>query len=263
MSVLKALRNWSRHDLQYPAAVGRYQYAGFKDVEIKIERDDATSSYELTWQRAIWGLYLAVRRLQYSGFLNCRTMLLWDKETIGYIYIQKFDPEQFSSSENSSLSMSGVNLTTENAEMTTTLLISPKVNLAIDVTGRRLSKWAVFFPIYSAIVSLLSLLSSEPISIKMKTHDPDSNTVLNIEPWAEPRTAPPYFMPSTTITALALIPVWMYEKKKFNEVTLVFEVDGKPVGYGYLRQLRLFVLEGTGNGTDGIGAGNDGLITDT
>lgn len=252
MSVLKTLADMSRHDFNYRCPGGRWSFSEYRDIEIVVE-PAITSGTEFQWRFAIWGLYFAVRRVHYSNFVNCRTMLLWQgvqgTETVGFVYIQKSPTStaaisgssafaqpgsDLSPSPNISLSGDDANITFDGANISR-LFSQENINLAIDVTGGRLSKWGAFFPIYSAIVALASFDQKMPIP-GIVTRDPQSNAKLNIEHWAEPRTVPPYFVPRTAIVGLARIPKYMYQNNRFNEVRFVFEVDTKPVGYGYIRK---------------------------
>ena len=258
MNGLKAMRQISANDFAGPCPRGTWSFPGYHDVEIVIVPARGTTT-TFQWRHALFGIYLAINRSSTQNFVSMSAFLHWrgiaGKETIGACFIRRARTPTGVVTINSSSAIDdrqqfpALSLAPSLAPNYTATLLSTNqksslnlgtietgdVNLAIDPTGGRVSKTGVFLSLYIAICHYAGLSQTTPVPDQLKVVVACAGMSLMIEPWAEPRTSPPFFLPAIAIRAIVRIPTYMYQNKKFNEVRFVIETEAVPVGYGWIR----------------------------
>ena len=113
---------------------------------------------------------------------------------------------------------------------------NPSFKAFIELDGPRLTKYGVFMTIYGGIVGVAGFDRTQPLTRRLTINDPQSKTLLELEPWNFPERSVPAFEHQAAIYMLSKVPGYMYRQNSFRECSFVVEMDGSPVGLGTLKQ---------------------------
>lgn len=92
----------------------------------------------------------------------------------------------------------------------------------------------VFVPVMSGLADMAQYPSTHQSSVFIIGLLKDFKGTICIFPWVPMRTAPPFLEYGWLIRAIARIPTYMLEKRRFGALKFEIEVDKVPVGFGVL-----------------------------
>ena len=254
MNILKAMIKLSYSEGTDPYMGETFFFHGFTNVKIRITCG-TSSSTTLQYRYAIWGLFKAASYLTTSTVFSCTIVdLYWSGSgapaLVGVIEIFPDPlPDILRSKEieelveigrqgemlPSSRNLANVTYVDRNETDLASPTNSGKLSVFLQLQGPVLSIPEVFMTLFLALVHIASLGSAQLVQ-GFQVQDMDTMTELVYQDYDAPRTSPPYFVYRDAARALGHIPPYMFTRHKFEAVTFVLEVDGTPVGTGFLRK---------------------------
>ena len=229
-------------------AGGEYTCNSYPDVKIKIHSANSPTE-PLKVSHAIYGLQVAVYSISLKdAWYETSMTLYWSRDGIklpvGYI---KIGPVT-----------GGSNLTLDLANATQGPGIQPcllglpnstdllgqdidtfddvRVTISPTFGGVRLTLQELFLTLMLAVIIIAQHAAVqwvEPFNIKDTTID----TEFEYQTIAPPRTQPPYFQYGYAALALQILPQAMFHAGKLTDVEFTVNVDGIPVGFGFLKSV--------------------------
>lgn len=251
MSILKAMIKLSYSESTHAYAGETFCFQGYTDVKVRI----TSSSSALQYRYAIWGLFKAVQYLTMNSLFVCIIVnLYWSgggaPDLVGVIEL--FPDPLPNIAENreienlvgigrrgarSSNSLDLANFASFRSNETDLAASTNagKLSVFLELQGTRLSIAEVFMTIFLALVHIASFGTAQLVH-DFEVQDLNTKTELVYEHYDAPRTAPPFFVYHEAARALGYIPNYKFAQHSFEAVTFVLEVDGTPVGTGFLRK---------------------------
>lgn len=254
MNILKAMIELSYSEGTHTYAGETFSFPGYTNVKIRIT--PATSSISaLQYRYAIWGLFRSADYLTTVNVFSCIiTNLYWSgsgsQVLVGVIEIFPDPlPDILESKEIQKLVGTSrqaetlphfrkpANVTHDGRNETD--LASPtnagSFRVFLELQGAVLSIPEVFMTLFRALVRIASFGTTQLVH-DFQVRDMNTMTELVYEDYDAPRTSPPFFVYYYAARALGYIPNYMFAQHKFEAVTFVLEIDGTPIGTGYLRK---------------------------
>ena len=255
MNILKAMIQLSYSEGTHAYAGETFSFRGYTNVKIRITRA-ISSSTTLQYRYAIWGLFKTARHLTNNNiFTRCVVSLYWDGSGVPVLVgtIEIFpDPlpnvasstklphlirigQQAETPSNSSNLAKFTSIEYKETDLAT-ITNAGDFKVFVEFQGQILSIKEVFMALYLVLLHIASF-SSEQIVNDFVITDWFSRTEFLYENYgAAPRTSPPFFTYRVAARALASIPKYMFVQGKFETITFVVEIEGTPVGTGFLRK---------------------------
>lgn len=254
MNILKAMIKLSYSEGTDPYMGETFSFYGYTNVKVRITRA-APSSMTLQYRYAIWGLFRSADYLTTANHFSCIiTNLYWSgsgsQVLVGVIEIFPdsipgiLESKEIQKLVGSSRQAETLPQLPKLANVThvcrnKTNLASPtdagRLSVFLELQGPVLSIAEVFMTLFRALVRIASFGTAQLVG-DFQVRDMNTMTELVYEDYAAPRTSPPFFVYHEAARALGYVPNFMFAKHKFEAVTFVLEVDGTPVGTGYLRK---------------------------
>ena len=253
MNILKAMIELSYSESTHAFAGGTFFFHGYTDVKVRITPPTSSSS-ALQYRYAIWGLFKAAHYLTEHKTFTCIIMdLYWfgsgEPVLVGVIEIFP-DPLPDVSGSKEPQNLMGIGQqagTPPNAfnlaNFTSignneTALGAPtnagKFLVYLELQGPSLSLPEVFMTIFLALMHIASKGTAQLVQ-NFEVRDLTSKMELVYEHYGPPRESPPFFTYREAARALGYVPKYMFAQHRFEAVTFVLEIDGTPVGTGFLR----------------------------
>lgn len=254
MNILKAMINLSYSEGTHAYAGETFSFDLYTNVKIRITRVTSSSS-ALQYRYAIWGLFKAAQYLTENNIFACVIVnLFWSgggaPALVGVIEIFP-DPLPDNAESNEIQRLMGIgqraeppptslglaNLTSicSNESGLATSANAGKLLVFLEFQGPTLSVSEVFMTLFLTLLEIASFGTTHLVH-DFKVEDLITKTELVYEHYGAPRTSPPFFVYHVAARALGLVPKYMFEQHRFEAVTFVLEVDGTPVGTGFLRK---------------------------
>lgn len=233
----------------------QYSFSSYGDVTIRIHASQNPSTFQ--YRYAVWGLYFAIREASANDFRACVTTLYWTSRTsgrpvtLGYVSIvggsslsidvRNFTDESLELAQPTRAKLPEVAATnftlTPNSSIAVAAQKADPENLRIEMTllGRSLAIDAVFLTIYEGIVYLAAWPQSQRVDRPGFVQDHAFRTFLRWD--SSYLTIQPTLEYRYVIAALARLPVYMYERNRFEDARFVVYVDDIDVGRGWLYKL--------------------------
>ena len=253
MNVVELLARYAECD--WLSQVGRRSgvvLPEYPQVEFAVIPAPPAKSVEV--RTVIWGIWVIIRDMILSNnFHETEMEIFWDMQAVAYIYITL--PTNLKiASQNRSLGtdepltlLPGSNITTGgNIDISNTTGYSPDALNEGDFSWLPIfgptAKILTVFEVFLTVMAGLKNAAPRPASEKVPgpyasaATDVYANVQFYIHKRRSPRPKPPYFQYIHVIKALRLVPGYMLNKKRFSELFFTMEVDGIPVGEGYLEK---------------------------
>ena len=247
MTALLAMIAISAENFAAYYAGGEYTFKGYADVRINIRSANSPTD-RLRACHAIYGLQAAIYSISTTdAWYETSITLYWNrdgiKSPVGYMEIAP-------AIGGNNLTL-GLANTTQGSGKQPYLLRPPSstglpeqaidtfenVHITISPTfgGERLTFQEIFLTLMPAVTiiaqhSVASLV--EPFNVEDFIMDTD----FEYQSVSPPRTQPPYFLYAYAASALRMLPGAMFHAGKLEDVTFTVNVDGIPVGLGFLRR---------------------------
>ena len=229
-------------------AGGEYTFKSYADVQINIYSANSPTD-PLKACHAIYGLQVAVYSIStIDAWYETSITLYWSRDGIklpvGYIRIALV-------TGGSNLTL-GLANTTQGPGIQPYLLRLPnstdlleqdidtfenvRVTISPTFGGERLTLQEIFLTLMSAVTIIAQhavVQWVEPFNIQDTTLD----TEFEYQAIAPPRTQPPYFQYAYAALALRILPQAMFHAGKLEDVEFTVNVDGIPVGIGFLKRV--------------------------
>ena len=224
----------------------------YPQVEFAVIPASPATSIEV--RKVIWGIWVAIRdMISSNSFHEAEMEILWELRVVAYIYIT-LPMDLKTASQNGNLGtdepltlLPGSNITTRGStDISNTAEHSPDVlsegNFSwlpiFGPTAKTLTIFEVFLTVMAGIKNAAPHTASEkvPGPYASAAMDVYANVQFYIHKRRSPRPRPPYFQYIHIIKALRLVPGYMLRSKRFSELFFTMEVDGTPVGEGYLEK---------------------------
>ena len=254
MNILKAMIMMSYSEAAHAYAGETFSFHNYTDVKIRIRRTSSSSS-ALQYRYAIWGLFKVAQYLTENKLFACTIMdLYWSgggtPVLVGVIEIFPHPMPGIAGSEGiQNLIGTGRRAETPYNSLelaNSTSFGSNEIDLAaptdagkllvfLELQGTKLSVPEVFMTILLALVHIASFETAHLVH-DFEVQDLITKTELVYEHYGAPRASPPFFIYHEAARALGYIPKYMFAQHRFEAVTFVLEVDGTPVGTGFLRK---------------------------
>ena len=248
MTALLAMIAISAENFAAYYAGGEYTFKSYADVKINIYSANSPTD-PLKACHAIYGLQVAVFSISLmDAWYETSITLYWSRDGIklpvGYIRI--------------ALVNGGINLTLGLANATQGPGIQPyllrqpnstdllgqdidtfenmRVTISPTFGGERLTLQEMFLTLMLAVTIIAQhavVQWVEPFNIK----DTTLNTEFEYQALAPSRTQPPYFQYGYAALALRILPQAMFHAGKLEDVEFSVNVDGIPVGFGFLKSV--------------------------
>ncbi|KAK0512989.1 hypothetical protein JMJ35_005006 [Cladonia borealis] len=249
ITALLAMIAISAEDFAAYYAGGEYTFKSYADVQINIYSANSPTD-PLKACHAIYGLQVAVYSIStMDAWYETSITLYWSRDGIklpvGYIKI--------------ALVTGGSNLTLGLANATQGPGIQPyllglpnstdllgqdidtfenvRVTISPTFGGERLTLQEVFLTLMLAVTIIAQhavVQWVEPFNIKDTT---TLDTEFEYQAIAPPRAQPPYFQYAYAALALRILPQAMFHTGKLEDVEFTVNVDGIPVGIGFLKRV--------------------------
>lgn len=254
MNILKAMIKLSYSEGTDPYMGETFFFHGYANVRIRITRG-TSSSTDLQYRYAIWALFKAANHLTVTNMFSCIVADLYWSGSGTATFVGQLEifpdplPNIVGSKEIEELVEIGrqadtlpnlrtlANITYVDSNETN--LASPtnagKLSVFLELQGPVLSIPQVFRALFSALVHIASFRTAQLVR-GFQVQDRDTMTELVYQHYGAPRTSSPYFVYHDAARALGRVPEYMFAQHKFEAVTFVLEIDGTPVGTGYLRK---------------------------
>jgi hypothetical protein len=251
MNVLKALVTLSEKDFLANYAGNTFSFEGYTDMRIQIVRTNSRSAV-LQHRFAIYGLYSGIYHIsKQSEWRETILTLYWSgsgsKTTVGYIkFLPYLPPGIGGSNETLSLPFPGQESggSSPSPDLTNLTLISedpdisaspnaPQLTISPVFGGVVMSLTEVFLTVFSALVVIAEPPSSK-IVIPFSSSESHINARLEFKNPNPPRPWYPFFTYETAARSLGLLPKFMFQQGKFQNVAFVIKVDKTTVGGGFL-----------------------------
>ncbi|CAD6578459.1 MAG: hypothetical protein ASARMPREDX12_001951 [Alectoria sarmentosa] len=251
MNILKAMIKMSYSEGAHAYAGETFSFHDYTDVKIRIRRTSASFQYRY----AIWGLFKVAQYLTENNLFACTIMdLYWSgggtPVLVGVIEIFPHPMPGIAGSEEIQNLMgtgrraetpcSSLNLANSSSFDSNEIDLAAPTNAGkllvfLELQGTKLSVPEVFMTIFVALVHIASFETAHPVH-DFEVQDLITKTELVYEHYGAPRESPPFFIYQEAARALGYIPKYMFAQHRFEAVTFVLEVDGTPVGTGFLRR---------------------------
>ena len=253
MNIVELLARYAEHDwLSKVGPRNGVVLPEYPQIEIAVIPAPPAKSVEV--RAAVWGIWVAIRdMISNHGFHEAEMEILWELQVVAYIYITlpmdlKIASQNGTVSTDKSLTLlPGSNMTTGgNLDISNITDDSPD---ALDTgsfswqplfgpTAKILTVFEVFLTVMAGLKNAASHGASDKVlgPYASAATDVYANVQFYIHKRRSPRTKPPYFQYIHIIKALRLVPAYMLEKKRFSELFFTMDVDGIPVGEGYLEK---------------------------
>ena len=254
MNILKAMIKLSYSEGTHAYAGETFSFPGYTNVKIRITQDTSSNS-DLQYRYAIWGLFRSADYLTTANVFSCIiTNLYWSgsgsQVLVGVIEIfpdpipdipenKEIQKLVGTSPQAETLPHSGklgnVTYVSINETDLASTTNAGKFSVFVELQGPVLSIPEVFMTLFRAVVRIASFGTTQLVQ-NFQVRDMDTMTELVYEDYGAPRTSPPFFVYHEAARALGYIPKYMFAQHKFEAVTFVLEIDGTPIGTGYLRK---------------------------
>lgn len=253
MNILKAMIKLSYSEGTDAYAGETFSFRGYTNVKIRITR--ATSSSDLQYRYAIWGLFRSADYLTTANvFSVIITNLYWSGSgspvLVGVIEIFPDPlPDVLENKEIQKLvgtrrqaerlprfgKLANATYVGRNESDLASPTNAGRLSVFLQLQGPVLSIPEVFMTLFRALVRIASFGAAQMVH-NFQVQNMETMTELVYEHYGAPRTSPPFFVYHEAARALAHIPNFMFAQHKFEAVTFVLEIDGTPIGTGYLRK---------------------------
>ena len=247
MTALLAMIAISAENFAAYFAGGEFSFKDYADVRINISSAN-TPTDPLQARHAIWGLQVAICSIStMDTWYETSITLYWSRDGIklpvGYIKIQ-----QGTDGSNSALGLAnttqGSSTQPYHARLSnSTDLLEPDIDtsenehitISVIFGGETLTLQEIFLTLMPAVTiiaqhSVAQLV--EPFNIQGITIDSE----FEYQAIVPPRTEPPYFQYAYAAWALRILPKAMFRTGKLEDVEFTVNVDGIPVGVGFLKR---------------------------
>ena len=224
----------------------------YPQVEFAVIPAPPAKSVEV--RKVIWGIWVVIRdMISRNNFHETELEILWEMQAVAYIYVT-LPMDLKIANQNRSLGtdepltlLPGSNITTGgNIDISNTTGYSPDALNEGDFswqpifgpTAQILTVFEVFLTVMAGLKNAATHGASDkvPGPYASSATDVYANVQFYIHKRRAPRTKPPYFQYIHVIKALRLVPRYMLDRKRFSELFFTMEVDGIPVGEGYLEK---------------------------
>ena len=253
MNVVELLAQYAECD--WSSKVGRRSgvvLPEYPQVEFAVIPARPATSVDV--RAVIWGLWVAIRDMIISNnFHELEMEILWELQVVAFIYITLPMDLQIAG-QNRSLGtdepltlLPGSNITTGG-----NIGISNMTENSPDALNAGTFSWQPIFGPTAQTLTVFEVFLTAMAGLKNAAPHPASDKVpgpyasaaigvyANVQFYIHnrrsPRTRPPYFQYIHVIKSLRLVPGYMLERKRFAELFFSIEVDGIPVGEGYLER---------------------------
>lgn len=221
----------------------------YPQVEIAVLPAAPTSSVEVRF--IIWGFWIGIRDMvRINRFPEAEFEILWELEVVAYIYITK--PMDLQNTSGTGTLGADEPLTllpgsnTSILDNANTTEYSPNALRGGDFSwepifsplAKTLTVFEVFLTVMAGLKNAAAPAASDkvPRAYASAATGVDANVQFFIHKRTTPRPKPPYFQYIHVIKALRLVPEYMLQRKMFAEMIFIIEVNGIPVGEGFLEK---------------------------
>ena len=214
----------------------------YPQVEFAVIPASPARSVEV--RKVIWGIWVSIRdMISTNSFHESEMEILWELKVVAYIYIT-LPMDLKAASQNGILGtdepltlLPGSNITTRGD-----VDVLSEGNFSwlpiFGPTAKTLTIFEVFLTVMAGLKNAAPHGASDkvPAPYASAATDVYANVQFYIHKRRSPRPKPPYFQYIHVIKALRLVPGYMLRSKRFSELFFTMEVDGMPVGEGYLEK---------------------------
>ena len=201
---------------------------------------------------AVWGLFLAIYTMVKKANFQCNTIhLLWKRREVGTInfsrgVVRQPQPDKLESNDPRSEGLLSVDSITSTIlplplphlqNSTGSLKIGPELSLDVELLDTIIPIHNVFVTVLGGLMDLAHFDDKDAAVLAMIFDTMPVPTYLSFTTWDTPSKAePPYMTNRHVIEALAFLPQYMYEQRKFSEADVTVKLDNVRCGLGLLRK---------------------------
>ena len=224
----------------------------YPQVEFAIIPNAPATSVEVRF--VIWGLWVGIRDIiSRNQFHEVEFELFWENKVVAHIYFTKpMDLGPSSSNETLGTNAPSTLLPTSNGTTSVVLDNSNSTTNLSDTLNDGRFGWnprfiaqantLTVFEVFLTVMAGLKNAAPQPAMEKIPgpftsaAVNVPANLQIYIHKRRSPRPRPPYFQYIHVIKALRLVPGYMLAQGRFADLFFVMEVNGIPVGEGYLER---------------------------
>ena len=251
MNMLRTLVQLSGHDYLSRFNGGTYSSQSYQTTKLEIRSEGSALQY----RHAILGLWRTARMMaEDHGFKDTLASLNWIERRkmnkVGSIAVTRVP---------SALSLGSIHSANLNTSSTVAQNLPPTLDpsspsargangtdpvtpsnthsfqVKAELQGTTLTPHAVFITIYTTLVHVAAFSAARIVQNFTVRYDA-TGTELVVQHYGVPRSAPPFFTYYDVARMLGVVPKYMLNQARFQDVTFVLEIDGVPVGQGFLRK---------------------------
>ncbi|MCJ1460595.1 hypothetical protein MMC28_010977 [Mycoblastus sanguinarius] len=228
-----------------------YSLDNYSDVKILIQDNPEKGTLKTSY--VVWGIHSAILTMVTSNqFKTAIFYLKWNGDTVGWLVLGQSNVQLNIVGGNNTQSLiqrsevsSLLNFTQKNITdisvytNDTGVSADPRMKVFIEYNGQDVPIYGLFLTVLSGLeyaVQFPSTAQVHPFAVWSETTM--SNTLAEFRNHETSRTTPPFLEYRWIIQSLAGLPAYMLRKRRFAETLWVMEVDGVPVGDGYIKKFR-------------------------
>ena len=236
MNILKAMVRLSYSEGTHLFAGEIFSFPDYTNVKIQIKPATTTHS-ELQYRHALWGLMRSAQALILNrSFLCIIAEMYWSSgSTLAELGTVEILPDPLPRiAETYNLTRVGQQAKTLSTSLDLTEVSSSAV--FIELQGQKLSLADVFMTLFWVILHIGSFPAADVLH-DFTVRGSDMYMEFVYQDYDGPRTSPPYFTYQRAARALEYLPKYMFAQGRFETAVFVVEVDGIPLGQGFLRKV--------------------------
>ena len=224
----------------------------FPQVEIAVLSATPTTTVQV--RMVVWGIWVAIRDIvNNNNFHEAEIEIFWELEPAAYIYFTlpmdlKTPRENGSLGTDEPLTLLPGSNTTIGGDFDYSNTTAGSLDALNDgqfswqpvfgPTAKTLTPFEVFLTVMAGLKNAAPHAASDKIPgpYASAAMDVYANVQFYLHKRRAPRTRPPYFQYIHVIQALRMVPGYMLRRSRFAELFFSIEVNGLPVGEGYLEK---------------------------
>ena len=252
MNIVELLANYAELDWLSSVRVRQgVVLPSYPQVEFAVIPAAPATSVEVRY--VIWGIWVGIRDMVgRNNFREVEFDLYWDERAVAHMYFTKpMDLGPSSSNETrgtdepstlSPTSNGNASVILDNSNSTTNLSGTLNADgFSWEPTFPPHAKTLTIFEVFLTVIAGLKNAAPHPALDKIPgayasaAVNVDASLQIFIHKRTTPRPRPPYFQYIHVIEALKLVSAYMLAQGRFAELFFLMQVNGLPVGDGYLR----------------------------
>ena len=253
MNIVELLANYAELDWMSSVRVRQgVVLPSYPQIEFAIIPSAPANSVEVRF--VIWGIWVGIRDMVSRNiFCEVEFDLYWDERVVAHMYFTKpMDLGPSSSNETLGTDEPLTLSPTSNGTASVMLDSSNSTTNLSDTLNEERFSWTPTFPPEAKTLTIFEVFLTTIAGLKNAAPHPalkkipgayasaavnvDASLQIFIHQRTTPRPRPPYFRYIHVIKALKLVPAYMLAQGRFAELYFLMQVNGLPVGDGYLRR---------------------------